>query len=357
MTDRVRVGFLSDGHTIGGAEVSLGHLLAELPERVEATILATDPRVLGHLERRRPDATAVLLPQIRSKWDFRSIARHVRALRRLRPGVLHVSLNRPWGSQWDVLAAGCTRGLRVVAVEKMPRRSDRARHRAYRRLVTRLLAEQVTLGESMARVVAEISGAPVERVRIIPSGVPDMGPASERRNARPVIGAVGRLEHEKGHDLLLRALPEVPDVEAVIVGDGGVRADLERLADELGLSERVRFTGWRDDARELMGTFDLFVQPSRFEAQGVAVVEAMLAGVPVAGTDVGGIADVVADGETGWLARPEDAGDLARVVRAALADREALSRIGRRAREVALERYTAERMAGDFLALYDELAA
>ena len=55
-------------------------LLAELPERVEATILATDPRVLGHLERRRPDATAVLLPQIRSRWDFRSIARHARAI-------------------------------------------------------------------------------------------------------------------------------------------------------------------------------------------------------------------------------------------------------------------------------------
>lgn len=351
------VGFISDGHELGGAEISLGHVLAGLPDDVDATILAIDPRVLEHLRSRRPQARAVPLPQIRSRGDVGAVRRTVGAVRALAPGIAHLNQNRPWGNPWALAAALATPGLKVVTVDQMPRPPETRRHALMKRVSGPRVDAQVTLGPKMADLLARISGVPRERIRVIPGGIPDTGAAPERSNDPPVIGAVGRLERQKAQDLLLRALPEVPDVRCVIVGEGELRGSLEELAASLGVADRVEFTGWRDDARELLKTFDLVINPSYFEAQGTTIMEAMLAGVPVVATDVGGTSDVISEGETGWLSRPNDAADLARAIREALADPDALRAAGRRAREVALERYTAERMAAQFYALYRELAA
>jgi glycosyltransferase involved in cell wall biosynthesis len=353
----LRVGYLSDGHEMGGAEISLGHVLAGQPADLEATILATNAEVLEHLRSRRPDASAVLLPEIHSRLDTRAIAAHVRAVRALAPGILHVNQNRPWGNPWGLGAGIATRGLKVLTVDQMPREPDTRWHGLMKRATGPRVDAQVTLGPTMARLLAEISGVPLERIRVIPGGIPDAGPAPERRNDPPVVGSVGRLEVQKAHDLMVRALAELPGVRGVIVGDGELRPGLERLAGELGVADRIEFTGWRDDARDLINTWDLFVNPANFEAQGTAIMEAMLAGVPVVATAVGGTADVIDEGETGWLCRPRDAADMARAIGVALADRERLTAVGRRAREVALERYSAERMAEQFTALYRELAA
>lgn len=124
-----------------------------------------------------------------------------------------------------------------------------------------------------------------------------------------VVGAVARLDPRKGLDLLLdaasEALHRVPGLEVLIVGDGAERARLVARTQELGLHTRVRFVGEHSDVRPYLAAFDLFAAPSRSEGLGIALVEALAAGVPVAGSRVGGIPEVLANGEAGWLVEPD----------------------------------------------------
>lgn len=120
-----------------------------------------------------------------------------------------------------------------------------------------------------------------------------------------VVGSVARLEARKGLDLLLeaasQALPRVPGLELLIVGEGPERARLMALAGERGLSARVRFVGEHADVRPYLAAFDLFAAPSQGESSGATVMEALAAGVPVLGSPLGGIPEVLDGGAAGWL--------------------------------------------------------
>src|SRR5205823_4013374 len=129
----------------------------------------------------------------------------------------------------------------------------------------------------------------------------DRGAAGPRRADGPVIGAIGRLAPEKGYDLAIHALRDLPEATLVLVGDGSERERLEAIARELGVAERVQFTGWSDEPRRYLPGFDAFVLPSRQEGFPLAVVEAMLAGLPVVAADVGSVSEAVVDEETGYL--------------------------------------------------------
>ena len=350
--------FYCDAHEVGGAEISLGHLLALLPPEIETTILGTDRRVVKLIGGGRTATRSVLLPPIQSRRDVCTIATHLRAIRGVRPGILHVSLNRPWGSQWAILAGLVTRGVKVVAVEKLPYRSSRFKHRMYKRLTSPFLDAHVTVGATPARTVAEVAGVPMRRIRVIPSGVFDT-PLRQlpKPSEGPVIGSLGRIEDQKGFDLLVRAMTELPGVKAVVVGEGSQRQQLIQLSKSLGVSDRVLFPGWSDRARDHLTTFDLYVQPSRSEAQGLGIVEAMYAALPVVATDVGGVRDVIAEDETGRVIAPEDPSALAAAIRQLLEDPDRASDMGRAGRQRALEHFSAEAMAARFEALYRELAA
>ena len=136
-----------------------------------------------------------------------------------------------------------------------------------------------------------------------------------------VVGAVARLDPRKGLDVLLEAVSEalhrVPGIEVLIVGDGAERARLIEQSQTLGLHTRVRFVGEQSDVRPYLAAFDLFAAPSRSEGLGIALVEALAAGVPVAGSRVGGIPEVLADGASGWLVEPTVSAWTEALVRAA----------------------------------------
>lgn len=108
-----------------------------------------------------------------------------------------------------------------------------------------------------------------------------------------VLGSVGRLSHEKGYDVLINAYAktaaDAPNTELWLVGDGAERPALEEQVRGLGLRERVRFFGLRDDVPDLLNSMDIFVLPSRTEGLPVAVLEAMACGLPVVATEVGGV--------------------------------------------------------------------
>lgn len=216
-------------------------------------------------------------------------------------------------------------------------------------------------------------GLTESRLRVVHNGIPDLEepPINWRERLgwpvdAPVIGAVGRLEPVKGFHLLLDAIAALPDElgpawalppRIVIVGDGSERDALERQAAELGLAERVHFAGYRPDAYRAPGGFDVMVIPSLQEAFGLVCLEAMAAGCPVIASDVGGLPELVRDGETGLLVPAGDADALVEALVRLLGDRDGARRMGALARQRFLQDFHVERMVERTRDIYSEVVA
>jgi glycosyltransferase involved in cell wall biosynthesis len=172
----------------------------------------------------------------------------------------------------------------------------------------------------------ERQGWPKERAHYLPNFVSAATAAPVARaslatpEAAPLVLALGRLHPNKGFDTLLAALVEVPGAYLWLAGEGELRDTLARQARLLGLEQRLRFLGWRDDAAALLAAADLLVCPSRREPLGNVVIEAWAAGVPVVATASEGPLALIDDDETGRLVPIDDAPALAVALREVLAD-------------------------------------
>lgn len=157
----------------------------------------------------------------------------------------------------------------------------------------------------------------------------------------PLIGAVGNFKLHKGQEHLVRAMAivreSIPDARLLLVGLGPRELDVRQEAARLGLDGAVTFAGFREDARRLMHSFDLFVQPSVYEGLPIALLEAMAAGRPVVATTAGGTPEVVRDGFDGLLVPPRDPEALARDIVRVLADGGLATRLGASAARRAAE--------------------
>ena len=173
-----------------------------------------------------------------------------------------------------------------------------------------------------------------------------------------IVGVVARLEPEKGHPTLLEAWPAVlravPDAYLLVVGEGSQRAALEELARSLRIAHRVVFTGRRDDVPAVTAALDVAVLPSYREAQGLSVLEAMALSRPIVASNVGGIPEMITDGETGLLVPSHDAAALAAAISRLLVDHPFADMIGRAGHDLVNERFCVERMVADTEAIYDE---
>ena len=141
----------------------------------------------------------------------------------------------------------------------------------------------------------------------------------------------------KNHAMLINSFNEVlkvrPETALLLVGDGPLRAEMEGMARELGISGRVRFAGIRDDVMGLLRISDLFVLSSHFEGLPISVLEAMSSGLPVVATDVGGVRDLVLDGKTGYLVLPGDMNGFAHAILKMASSRERARELGAAGRE------------------------
>jgi glycosyltransferase involved in cell wall biosynthesis len=199
--------------------------------------------------------------------------------------------------------------------------------------------------------------------------IPDSVLAPEAARARPGdgelrFGMVGRIAPWKGQDLFLRAFAEAfpsGSERAVVVGEPmfgeqDFERELHALADELGLSERVEFRGFREDVWEELARLDVLVHASTIpEPFGQVVLEGMAAGLPVIAPDEGGPTDVIDDGASGVLFTSRDRGALAAAMSSLAADGEARGRLGTTARS-RVQAYDPRALAGRYERLYEQLA-
>lgn len=349
----------SDSRQVGGAELALGYLLGALDSGVEVGVLAIDEQVGAAIAAHRPGTGLAVVRPPEGLRDHAALAQHRRAIRAFRPDVLHANQAWPWACGYAEAAALLTPGVRVVAVDHLPVDGAIPRvRRLGRRLLARRLHAHVAVGERAAREVERLVGLPAGSVRGVANGVPATAPAPlPRASEGPVVGSLGRITDQKGYDALVRALPELPGATLVLVGDGPERAPLEALAAELGVGERLVVTGWTADARRHLPTFDVFALPSLWEGMPLVILEAMHAGLPVVASDVGSVAEAVADGETGYVVAAGDEQALCERLARLLADAPLRERLGARARTVAADCFTAEAMARRYEAVYTDVLA
>lgn len=174
-----------------------------------------------------------------------------------------------------------------------------------------------------------------------------------------VVGTVAILRFKKGHHVLLEAIPKilaaVPNAIFVFAGDGAQHENISKVIDEKNLGGRVRLLGLRRDIPNVLKSIDLFALPTLEEALGTSFVEAMAMEKPVIGTRVGGVPEVVREGENGLLVNPSDPTDLASAIIRLLENPDLAKAMGKRGRTIATTEFTVDRMCLHMHELFQEL--
>jgi glycosyltransferase involved in cell wall biosynthesis len=338
---------------IGGSERHLLTLLPALAERgVEVAFVGLDDPEWNPAD--FYGALRVPARRVPSPRDLDPLLL-ARLVRSLKADLVHTHLVHA-----DVYGgvAAKLRGARLVSTKH---NDDPFRTGAFR-FVERALARGsdrvVTITEALRTFTVERVGVPAAKVETIHYGLDDLPsawganpPDAVPRDAR-VLLAVARLVEQKGVDVAVRALPSLPeDSVLVVLGEGPERAPLERLAAELGVGGRVFLLGRAPDVSAWLRRAAVLVHPVRWEGFGLAVLEAMLAGLPVVAARVSSLPELVVDGQTGILVAPGDPVALAAAVAQALGR----PQLGAAGRERARREFSVERMAAKTIALYDDL--
>lgn len=281
---------------------------------------------------------------VKNNWRRVVVLRSV--VRRLMPDVVISFM-----TQENILSLLSTRGLGIPVV--ISERVDPVLSplgivwQALRR-ATYLLADRIVF--QTERMKSAFSDRIQSRSEVIPNAI-TIPPSYQRSASRGLIRSIvgmGRLTHQKGFDLLIRAFASLtlryPDWRLRILGDGPLRGELEELSRLLGIEQRVDLSGNTRDPYAVFKTADLFVLPSRFEGFPNALCEAMACGVPVVAADCRtGPREVVEHGTNGLLAKPDDPESLAVCMERLMSNEEERKRMGAHAASI-LQRFSLERI-------------
>lgn len=226
----------------------------------------------------------------------------------------------------------------------------------------------VGISDAITRTVKEEYG--LETVPQICNGVRTRGyefSAEKRRMTRKALDTedsftcihVGRFSEQKNHALLIRAfsraLGRMPNMTLLLVGDGELKGKAEVLVKELGVQQRVRMLGIREDIASLLFASDLFIFSSDWEGLPLTVIEAMAAKLPVVSTRVGGVPDLVEDGRSGYLVEKGDERGLAEAIMRVAEDPNGAKGMGEEACKVAQDRFDISRTTAEYEGLYASL--
>jgi glycosyltransferase involved in cell wall biosynthesis len=202
---------------------------------------------------------------------------------------------------------------------------------------------------------------PGKRLLTIENGIdldPFLAVPARHRRCEVVFGFAGRMAVEKNHCVLIEAFSLLRrnhgNVRLRLLGGGVLEPKLKEQVHEVGLDQAVEFCGFSNDVPGFLGSLDVYVLPSDFEAMPLSLLEAIASGLPVVATAVGGVPGIVTTTESGSLCPPNNAEALRAAMESAITSADSRDR-GERARHLVKERYSSERMARDYERLYQEL--
>ncbi len=242
------------------------------------------------------------------------------------------------------------------------------------RYMPALVDKVIAVSKSLRKRILEKGKIEGSKVVVVPAGVRPLssGANASRRilnvkdllslnAAAPLIVTVGHLTNQKGVKYLLTAathiLREFPNAQFMVIGDGPQKHELEIMAEKFGIHKKVIFTGWRDDARDIMAAADVIVLPSMVEGMPYSLLEAMSAGKPVVSTMTGGIPEALLDRETGFLVPPKKPLAISQAVVYLLQNKDVAVQMGVAGRRRSEEQFDLKKTVLTTLGVYSELLA
>ena len=304
--------------------------------------------------------------------DPRRLRQLVRLMRRVQPDIVHTQLS--YANILGLLAARLAGRPAVASLQNVTTNQGRldGPKRTLERLALRLAERTIVVAEGAREETQRSFRLPPERIAVLPNAVDlarlDLPVEFDRDEVRRELGGrpssrlicvIARLTPDKGHDLLLQAAAALasrhPGIRYLFVGTGVEEGRLRRLAGDLGLAEVVAFLGVRDDVPRIVAASDLFVLPSLNEGLSLAMLEAMAIGTPVVATRVGGAADVIEPGRTGWIVPPGQPTSLADAIDEALRAPGRAAEYARRARNRVRSEFAVERHVELLEAIYRDV--
>jgi glycosyltransferase involved in cell wall biosynthesis len=372
MTSRLSIALLNNfgGPSLGGGEVQLITLLKGIRDAgADVTLACAEDSELQRIATEMGGVRVIAV-----EFGSGSLTSVVRALS---PQLRGVAIVQGTGFLTNIVARRLGRAIsaRVVNTVQVIPGDARLDAESAPRALARNVLDITTRGgvDRFVAVSAAVAdglvgqGIARKRVAVIPNGI-DMAALQEAAAAplgqvlapaRWRIGYAGRLEPIKGCEHFIRAAALLaenhPDAAFYVAGTGSLAAELDALAASLGLADRMAFVGYVDSLAPLLAQTDVVVVPSLSEAFGLTAAEALALGVPVVATAVGGLPEIVVDGETGLLVPPADAEAIAAAVSRLLGDPELARRLGSAGAERVGEQFTDEAMVEGYLKVYGGL--
>jgi glycosyltransferase involved in cell wall biosynthesis len=334
---RLSVLHFSNETVRGGIEEHILGLLRGLDRERFRLHLACPPELSARLGGDLPPDVEVVPVRLSRPTQAPGWIALAKCLRRHRIDILHSH-----GAYGSLFASptGWLCGVPVIVetshAREVWRKGILTSHFVWDRIVGAFVHQYIAVSQSNVRYLVGEKKLPAEKIAVIrpaidlnryspdfpacPSGRTKLGFAEND----PVLLVVGRLEPQKGHRFLLAAMPRVlqsfPSAKLVCVSGGSLRAGLENMARELGVSDSVRFVGYQPDLREWLALADIVVLPSLYEGLPVSPIEALACERAVVATAVDGTPEVVLDGKTGLTVPPEDVPALASAICRLLGD-------------------------------------
>lgn len=303
-------------------------------------------------------------------WDASPalVARLYRAIRRSRSDIVHTHLIH--ADLHGQLAARLARVRGVISVHGTHSFYLREPVHTAMRLAARSASRTIAISEHAQRFLVEAGIVQRERVRVVHYGismVPWHVSNESRASARSelgiapdetTVGIAARLIPTKGHDILIEAFAaassQIPGLKLLVAGDGPLRGTLEQMARETLQPASAEFLGHVHNMPEFMAACDILAFPSSSEGFGLAVLEAMAAGIPVVASRAASLPEIVADGETGRLVQPSRPDELAEVITELARDPRLRQTFGAAGRERARLHFSLDKMADRTIAVYSE---
>jgi glycosyltransferase involved in cell wall biosynthesis len=366
VTESVRVLHILPSVRGYGAERLIVELLKYLPShQIEAALLT--------IYEPAPDARealpfTVLDAARKTRQDRFFVWRLIRQIRRYRPDIVHTHTHV--GKYWGRLAALVAGTRYIVHTEHNPCDFRRTRmERIWDWLLHRMTARVITFFKEQGTRLSEFEHLPMRKVVVIPNGLASNGATNDRKAARDRLGVtrnefaimlIGRMEYQKNHILALRAFAALqPETRAksvlLFAGAGENEVTLRGLAHALGIDERVRFLGYRTDVPALLPGADLVLMTSWFEGMPLALMEAMLADVPIVSTPWVGARNMLSDGRFGFLAAGYEPAQVAEQIERAIARPQMRRDVAQRALRHARESYDIDHMVDAHRKMYLQL--
>jgi len=374
IVNRLKILFVIDGLEFGGGERGFVQLAAGLRDRFDI-LVASSPG--GQFEDKIRKLGIKFYPiQLIKRASFKAILQ-------IRDLILsqNIDLLHSQGARADFFSriAGRLAGLPcILCTVQMPIEGfdigplRKVIYLFMDRVSERYVEQFIVVSNSLKRLMVKERGIPDQKVSRIyngieldeymPNGKEIRSQKSEVRRKfevakdAPVIGAIGRMVWQKGFEYLIEAVPSIIQgfrkAKVLIVGEGPQKKELEALGERLKVKEKLIFTGFRSDIRDILSAVDLLVIPSLLEGFPMVTLEAMAMAKPIVATNIDGITEQITNGENGILVPPRDPAALATAVIKLLGDKKSAQQMGIAARGKVEQEFSVERMVSETEKVY-----